>query len=129
MFRSAIRFCVLPMSSGSLVAVHIVHGVTVKFLPVFRRTLAPARQRPAIALAIVEMMVHVPIEMIRPMEPWSGADENPSGEPFRAIVTIRSTAIGRGLIIAVWTNRWSTDTNRNLRGRFMTGSYEETYRR
>jgi hypothetical protein len=57
-------------------AMYVMHGVAVKFLTVFRGTLAARWQRPAIAFAKVKMMIDVSVETIRPVEPRSHADED-----------------------------------------------------
>ena len=57
-------------------AVGIMHCLAVKFRAMFRRTLAARWHRPVISLAIVEMMINVSIEVIRPMKPGTRADEH-----------------------------------------------------
>jgi hypothetical protein len=39
-----------------------------------------------VAMAIVQVMIDVSIEMLRPVKPWSGPDEHAAGEPLGAIV-------------------------------------------
>ena len=43
----------------------IVHGLAVKFYAVFRWRLAARGRGPPIALLIVEMVIHLSVEMIR----------------------------------------------------------------
>ena len=56
-------------------AMSVMHCLTVKLCTVFRRSLAARWHGPVIALAIVQMMIHVSIEMLRPMEPRSRTNE------------------------------------------------------
>ncbi len=56
-------------------AMRIMHGLSAKLFMMFHRTLSARRQRPMVAMAIVEVMIDVSIEMLRPVEPWSGPDE------------------------------------------------------
>lgn len=59
-----------------LMSVRIVHGLTVKLRSLCCRALAARGIGSAVAPAIVEMMIDVSVEAIRPMEPWSGPEEN-----------------------------------------------------
>jgi hypothetical protein len=106
-------------------AMHIMHRLAVELCTAFRRTLAARRQRPAVALAIVETMIDVPIETICPVVPRPGPDENTAREPLRAIVAVRSAAIRSALVVPVRANWRHPDAHRNLRGRVMSGSYQE----
>jgi hypothetical protein len=106
-------------------AVHIMHRLAVEFCTMFCRTLAARRHRPAVALAIVEAMIDVAIEITRPVVPRTGPYENTAREPLRAIVAIRSAAIRGALIVTIRTNRCDSDADRNLRSRVMSGSYQE----
>ena len=53
----------------------IMHRLAVKLGAMFRRMLTARGKMPVVALAIVEMMIHVPVEVVRPMEPRSRTDE------------------------------------------------------
>ena len=57
-------------------AMRIMHGLSAKLFMVFHRALSARRQGPMVTLAIVEMMIDVSIEVLRPMKPWSGPDEH-----------------------------------------------------
>jgi hypothetical protein len=52
-----------------------MHCLAVKFCTVFRRTLAARWKSPMVALAVVEMVIDVSVETIRPVEPRSRADK------------------------------------------------------
>lgn len=81
-----------------------MHGLPAKLFVVFHGMLSARGQRPMIALAIVEVMIDVSIEMFRPVKPWSGSDEHAACEPLRAIVPIGGAVVRRLLVISVWTN-------------------------
>jgi len=86
-------------------ATNIMHRLAVKLCTVFRWALAARGHRPVVAPAIVETMIDVSVEMIRPVVPRSRANENTAREPLRAIVAIWSAAIRTALIIPVRANR------------------------
>jgi hypothetical protein len=56
-------------------ATWIMHRLAVKFCTMFRRMLAAPRHRPVVALPIVEMMIDVSIEAVRPVKPGSSPDK------------------------------------------------------
>jgi hypothetical protein len=56
-------------------ATSVMHCLAVKLCPVFGWLLATRWKIPVIALAIVEMMIDVPVEMILSVEPRSRPDE------------------------------------------------------
>jgi hypothetical protein len=60
------------------VAAWVMHCLAVKLCAVFRWMLAARGKSPAVALAKVETMIDVPIEMIRPVEPRSRPDKYPA---------------------------------------------------
>jgi len=68
-----------------------------------------------VALAIVELMIDMPVEMLRPVIPGPGANEDAAGEPFGAIIAVRSAIVRRNLIIPVRANWRFSDADRNLR--------------
>jgi hypothetical protein len=106
-------------------AVYIVHGLAVKFCAVLRWTLAACWHWPLIAFAIVEMMIYVSIEMIRPVIPRPHSDENTACEPLGAIVAIRSAGVRGSFVISVRTNRRLSDADSNLRDRVMGGGHQK----
>ena len=54
----------------------IMHCLTVKLRAMIRRVRSALRERSMVALAIVQMMVDMAIEVIRAVEPGSSADEH-----------------------------------------------------
>lgn len=53
----------------------VMHCGPVEFCSMLRASRAASRQRPVIALSVIEMMVDVTVEMFRPVEPGTRADE------------------------------------------------------
>jgi hypothetical protein len=68
----------LSVSVRRLMTMRVMHCFAAKLFMVFHRTLSARRHRPMVALAIVEVMIDMSVEMFRPMEPWSGSDEYPA---------------------------------------------------
>ena len=112
----------LPVLSRRLVTVCVVPRLAVKFSTVFRRMLAPCGVSASVAFAKVIVMIDVPVEMLRPMEPWPRSDENTALKPFRAIVTIGSAIVRWNFVITIGANRRRPDTDRNLSGRVMNAN-------
>jgi len=57
-------------------SVRIVHGFAVKWDTVLDRVFTTCRVRPMVALAIVEMVIDVSVEVGRTMEPRSRTDKD-----------------------------------------------------
>jgi len=53
----------------------VMHCLAVKFCTVFRRMLAARGKSPVVALAVIELVIDVSVEMFRPVEPRSRADK------------------------------------------------------
>jgi len=68
-----------------------------------------------IALAVVEVMVDVPVEMIPSMKPGARADEDAAVIPLRPVISVGSAPIRRSLIIAVRAIGLHTDFDCHLR--------------
>jgi hypothetical protein len=111
--RSGTPLVLLPVSAGGLVTVHVMHRLTVKFLTVFRCSVAAGGQRTAVAFAKVVTVIDVTVKMFRPVEPGSSPDEETSGKPLRPIITIRSAVVRRDLVVPVRANRRRPDLNAN----------------
>src|SRR5271170_7628300 len=101
--------------------VRVMHGATVKLRSMFRWMFTACWERPVIAFAIVEVMIHVSIEVVRPVEPGSRTYKYSSCEPLRAIIAIRSAVVRRDLVVPVGANRRWSNADRNLRIRVMAG--------
>jgi len=72
---SRLRFRYLFVPAGSLMAARIMHCLAVKLCAASRWMLATCWQRPVVALAKIEAMIDVSVEMIRPVKPRSRPDE------------------------------------------------------
>src|ERR1700733_3704112 len=106
---------------------YIVHCLTVKLCAVFRRSRATRRHGPVVALAIVELMIDVAVEVIRPVIPRASSDEDTAAsEPLGPIVTIRSAILRRSLVIPVRATRRFSYADGNLCMRFISGSKQKT---
>ena len=105
--------------------VWVMHRLAMKLSTVFRRGLATGWKLAMVALAIVEMMIDVSVETIRPVIPGSGPDEDTAREPLRSIVPIRSASVRRSLIVPIRTNGRRSNADRNLSDRGVRGSHEE----
>jgi hypothetical protein len=103
-------------------AMYIMHCLTVKLCTVLRWSRATRRQGPVVALAIVEMMIDVAVEMFRPLVPRASPDEYTASEPLRPIIAVWSAVIRRGLVVPVWANGRFSDADRHLCTRFISGS-------
>jgi hypothetical protein len=104
-----------------------MHCLTVKLCAVFRRCSAARWESPVVALAIVEVMIDVAVEMIRPVIPRASPDEDTAGKPLGSIIPIRSAVVRRCLVVPVGANRRYSDANSNLCIRFISGSKQKTY--
>jgi hypothetical protein len=109
-----VKFAQLLVFARRLAAMHIMHCLSVKFCAMLRWPFAFCRKRPMVTLAIVEVMIDVPVEMVRPVKPGSGADEDTACEPFGPVVAVWSAIVGRSLIIPVRANRRFSDGDCNL---------------
>jgi hypothetical protein len=65
----------LSVTARCFVAMNVMHCVAVELSTMLSRTLSPSREASVIALAIVEMMIHVSVEVFRPVEPRSRSEE------------------------------------------------------
>lgn len=96
-------------------AVTVVAGFAVKLSSMFRCVFSPVREITTISFPEVIVMIHMSVKVLGAMEPGSGADKYSAVEPFRTVVAIWSTVIGRDFVIPVGANRWRSDTYGNLR--------------
>ncbi len=65
----------LPVIARCLMAMRVMHSLTMKLCPMFSRVFASRRERPVIALTIVEAVIHVAVEVIWSVIPGPGANE------------------------------------------------------
>jgi hypothetical protein len=96
-------------------SMRIMPGLAVKIPAVFGWVLTARREPTVVSLTEIVVMIDMPIEMLRPMKPGSSTDEYTALEPLRAIITIRGAVVRRYFIVPIRTNRWGTNTYRNLR--------------
>lgn len=106
--------------------VRVVHGLTVELCPVFRRLLAAGRKVSVIALAVVQMMIDVSVEVLRSVEPRPRPDEYAAGEPLGPVITVGSAVIRRSLVVSIGANGRRSYAYRNLRRRIMRGNEKKT---
>jgi hypothetical protein len=95
-------------------AAGIMHRFAMKFHSMIGWMLATRGHRTVVALAIVEAMIDVSIEMSRSMKPRPCADEYTAAEPFRSVVAVWSAIVRRNLIVPVGTNGRSPNADCHL---------------
>jgi len=110
------------MAPGRLVAVDIVHRLSMELCAMFGWMLTARREGPMIAMPVVEVMIYVPVKVFRSVKPWPRADKNAARKPFRPVVTVWRAIVRRSLVIAIRTNRWLADADCNLCIRSLRGS-------
>ena len=66
------------MAVWCFMAMRVMHCLAMKFRAAFRWMFTASRETSMVALAIVEMMIDVSVEAMRPMKPGSRTDENTS---------------------------------------------------
>src|ERR1700684_1052196 len=59
-------------------------------------------------------VVYVAPEIIGTMKPWSGADEDATVKPLRAIVAVRGATVRSGVIVTIGTLRGDPDVDADL---------------
>ena len=89
------------MAVRGFMPMRIVHRLTVELCAVIASVLSASRRRTVIAVAIIQMMVNVTIEMISAVVPRACTDKHAAVEPFRAIVAIGSAGVRWRLVITV----------------------------
>ena len=77
-----------------------------------------------VAMVGVEVIVYVAAELGAAMKPWAGTDEDAAGEPLRAVVAVRSAAIGRRFVISIGADRGWSDVDADLSFGFRSIGYE-----
>ena len=94
-----------------LAAARIMHRLPVEFGAMLHRAFAARGKRTAIALAIVEVMIDMTVEMRSSVIPGARADEDAVSEPFRTVVSLGRAIIRRHFVIPVRTNRCDPDAD------------------
>jgi hypothetical protein len=132
-FSNAIDVCCLLPVICLLyfVAASVTHLVAfevgVVVVVIFRRGFFATRwPRALVAVCWIVATVYRTTEVFVAVEPWAGTDEDAAGEPLRAVITVRSTVVGGGAVVAVRAFGGDANVDADLglgRGR---GSYSET---
>jgi hypothetical protein len=78
-----------------------------------------------ITLAIVEIVIDMAIETLRPVIPRPGADEYAARKPLRPVIAIWSAAVGRRLVVSIRANRGNPEPDRHAR--WSTAYHQNTY--
>ena len=63
------------------------------------------------------MVVDMASKLRRSVEPWASANENATNEPFRTVITGRSTGVRRDVIVTVRTIGGHSDLDADLSAR------------
>lgn len=108
-------------------AVEVMHCLAMKLCTVLRRAFTSRRKRSVVALAIVEVMIDMPVEMLPPVIPRPSTDKDTAWEPFGAVIAVWSAIVRRSLVIPVRANGRHSDANPHLRSRVVNGSYKKTH--
>jgi len=87
--------------------------------------LAASWVRAVVALAIVEVVIDVAVEVVGTMEPGAGADEYAAREPLGTVVAVGSAVVRGNFIVAIRAIRGRTDFNRDLRRGMTTGGQKK----
>jgi len=74
--RNSMGCLEISMAAWCLMTMRVMHCLAVKFRAVFRWMFTARRKTSMVALAIVEMMIDVSVETIRPVKPGPGTDED-----------------------------------------------------
>ncbi len=88
-------------------------------LKVFRRSaaapgaLAVNRHAAIVAVIWIEAVVYMAVEVGAAMKPRANADKGTAMKPFRAVVAIRSAAIGLVVIVTVGAGRFNSNADTN----------------
>ena len=96
---------------------YVMHGFTMKRRAAFNRMSSAFWKWSMIALAVVQVMIHVPVEMIVAVIPGSRSNEHTTRKPFRAVVAIRSAIVRRLFVVTVRTCGCGANLHRHLRRR------------
>jgi hypothetical protein len=106
----------------------VVHGLAVEFRAMIRRVLAASWEAAVIALAVVEMVIHMAVKMPAPMKPRPRADKDTAGEPLRSVVPVRCALVRRSFVVTIGTFRLRADFHCYLRRRLGRRCQEQTGR-
>lgn len=91
-----------------------MHRLAVEFSPVRRRSFTSRRETATITLVHIEMVIHVAVETIGPVEPGPRAYKYAAWKPVRPIVSVRRASVWRRLVVSVRTDRSHAEADRNV---------------
>jgi hypothetical protein len=92
----------------------VVHGLAMELSAMITRMLAASGHPSMVSVAIIQAMIYVTVEVLRPMKPRPCTDKHATRIPFGTIVSIRSAVIRRRFVISIRTHRWLPNPHRNL---------------
>jgi hypothetical protein len=102
----------------SAVAVAIAHLVSMEVLsgtiPPLTSSLACMRISTMVAVIRVVVIIDRALKVFRTVKPWPGTDKDAVGKPFRAVITVGSATVRRGIIVTIRTSRRYTDADADL---------------
>jgi hypothetical protein len=70
------------------------------------RPFSARRKISAISVARIVASIDMTTEMIMSVVPGANSDKRAIRKPFRPVVSVRSTLIGRVVIVAIWAGRF-----------------------
>jgi len=82
---------------------------------IFRRgSLPTSRHRAVIAMIRMETIIHMAVEALGAVKPWTSANEDATCKPLRAVVTVWCAGVRRDVVIAVRTYRCDSNVDAHL---------------
>ena len=88
------------------------------------RSFTTGWHRSSVATMNIEAIIYVSVEVGRAMKPRASADKETIHKPLRAVVAVWSTLVWRNVVVAIRTNRRSSDLDAHLSLCFGSG-YDE----
>jgi hypothetical protein len=67
-----------------------------------------------IAMLRMVAVIHVAVEAFSTVKPRASANEDAPGKPFRAVIAVRGTIVGSGIVVTVGTFRRDSDVDAHL---------------
>lgn len=111
-----------PCTGQSMLSACVMTGIPYVALPVacliavkvVERLLASLRQRPTIAIVRVKAVVHVSIETVVAVEPWTSSNEKAAIEPVGPIVAVGRAVIGWIVEVPIGADGLNANTDADL---------------
>jgi hypothetical protein len=75
------------------------------------RVIATVRQRASITAVNIETVIYMAAKVPGAVKPRAGADEDPTAEPFRAVVAVGSTGVRSVVVVAVRACGFDSDVD------------------